>query len=67
MLKDEQLRFAERALTLNTRTLPSSGMVPAQLLTTGVHRMFRTISNGAQPLPGEFARGGLSRRAPSGR
>jgi len=68
MLKDEQLRFAERALTLKYPDVAQSGMVPAQLLTIrrpqDIADDLYTVLNRCQE---NLLRGGLSRRCASGR
>jgi hypothetical protein len=68
LLKDEQIGFAERALALKYPDVAHSGMVPAQLLTIrrpqDVGDDLYTVLNRCQE---NLLRGGLSRRAPSGR
>jgi len=66
--KDEQLRFAERALALKYPDVAQAGMVPAQLLTIrrpqDIAEDLYTVLNRCQE---NLLRGGLTRRAPSGR
>ncbi len=68
MFKDDQLAFAERALALKYPDVRASGMVPAQLLTIrrpqDVEENLYVILNRCQE---NLLRGGLTRRAPSGR
>jgi hypothetical protein len=68
MLKDEQLRFAERALALKYPEVAQSGMSPGQLLTIrrpqDVADDLYTVRNRVQE---NLLRGGLSGRSPSGR
>jgi hypothetical protein len=68
MLKDEQQRFAERALALKYPDVTQSGVVPSQLLTIrrpqDVADDLYTVLNRCQE---NLLRGGLSRRGPSGR
>ena len=68
MFKDEQLRFAERALALKYPDVARSGMVPSQLLTIrrpqDVADDLYTVLNRCQE---NLLRGGLSRRSLSGR
>jgi hypothetical protein len=68
LLKNEQIRFAERALALRYPELAQSGMEPSQLLTC------RRIEDAANDLwtvlnrvQENLIRGGLSRRSASGR
>ena len=66
--KDDQLRFAERALALKYPDGAQAGMVSAQLLTSrrpeDVADDLYTVLNRCQE---NLLRGGLTRRAPSGR
>lgn len=66
--KHDQLQFAERALALKYPDVAASGMIPAQLLTIrrpqDVSDDLYTILNRCQE---NLLRGGLSRRAASGR
>ncbi len=68
MSTDDQDQFAERALALRFPDVANSGMVPAQLLTVrrpqDAHDDLYTLLNKVQE---NLLRGGLSRRAPSGR
>jgi hypothetical protein len=68
LFKDEQLRFAERALALKYPDVALSGMVAGQLLTIrrpqDVADDLYTVLNRCQE---NLLRGGLTRRAPSGR
>ncbi len=68
MFKDEQLAFAGRALALKYPDVTESGMVPAQLLTIrrpqDIADDLYTVLNRIQE---NLLRGGLTRRAPSGR
>lgn len=68
MFKDEQLRFAERALALKYSDVAQSCMAPGQLLTIrrpqDVADDLYTVFNRCQE---NLLRGGLIRRAPSGR
>src|ERR1700730_10924761 len=68
MLKDEQLAFAERALTLKFPDVAQAGMVPAQLLTIrrpqDIADDLYTVLNRCQE---NLLRGGLRRRCASGR
>jgi hypothetical protein len=66
--KSEQLHFAGRALALKYSDISESGMAPAQLLTIrrpqDVADDLYTVLNRCQE---NLLRGGLTRRAPSGR
>ncbi|HEY6925703.1 MAG TPA: DUF932 domain-containing protein, partial [Steroidobacteraceae bacterium] len=66
--KDDQLRFAERALALKYPDVAQAGMVPAQLLTIrrpeDIADDLYTVLNRCQE---NLLRGGLTRRATSGR
>jgi hypothetical protein len=68
MFKDEQLAFAERALALQYEDAWHAGMSPAQLLTIrrpqDIADDLYTVLNRVQE---NLLRGGLTRRAPSGR
>lgn len=68
MLRDEQLQFAERSLALKYPDVAQSGIMPSQLLTIrrpqDVADDLYTVLNRCQE---NLLRGGLSRRAPSGR
>lgn len=68
MFKDEQLAFAERALALKYEHAWHAGMSPSQLLTIrrpqDVADDLYTVLNRCQE---NLLRGGLTRRAPSGR
>ena len=68
LVKDEQLQFAGRALALKYPDVAESGMVPAQLLTIrrreDIADDLYTVLNRVQE---NLLRGGLCRRAPSGR
>lgn len=68
MLKDEQLAFAARALALKYPVVQESGIAPAQLLMIrrreDVSDDLYTTLNRVQE---NLIRGGLTRRAPSGR
>src|SRR5260370_39458283 len=68
LVKDDQLQFAGRALALKYPDVAESGMVPAQLLTIrrreDIADDLYTVLNRVQE---NLLRGGLCRRAPSGR
>ena len=68
MQKDDQLQFAGRALALKYPDVAQCGMVPAQLLTIrrreDIADDLYTVLNRCQE---NLLRGGLTRRAPSGR
>jgi hypothetical protein len=68
MHKDDQLQFAARALALKYPDVTECGMVPAQLLTIrrreDISDDLYTVLNRCQE---NLLRGGLTRRAPSGR
>ncbi len=66
--KDEQIRFAERALALRFRDLAQCGMQPSQLLTCRrVEDLGEDLWSTVNKVSENLLRGGLSRRAASGR
>lgn len=68
LLKDEQIAFAERALALRYPNVADSGMQPSQLLTVRrVEDLGDDLWTTFNKVQENLVRGGLSRRAASGR
>jgi hypothetical protein len=66
--KDEQIRFAERALTLRYPDLATCGMEPSQLLTCRrIEDQGEDLWSTLNKVQENLLRGGLSRRAANGR